>query len=625
MNLTRIIACRNSLVKVVVEVLTLFVCVTQFVVAQENDRTASYNTLRVIESGDIIGFADPSGNNVWLGVPFARPPMGDYRWRAPRQPESWAGVREALDYSSVCSQLGTVFGGASQDEFGQLIGSEDCLYLNIWVPQSMTPESIAAGERLPVMLWIHGGGNRIGAGSTFQYAEALASKHELVVVTINYRLGPFGWFLIPEINEQLLGSEAQRQQEDLSGNYGTLDIIESLRWVQRNIENFGGDKDRVTIFGESAGGQDVYSMLVSPVSEGLFHRAISQSGGVLTISAPEASNYLDDEQPGHFNSSGEITLELAILENNLSDRNVAKSWVASQNSNSLSEWLRAKSSAEVFGALKGEGVDYGVQEMPNVIRDGYVIPAVESWELYTNHLHDKGVPLIAGTNRDEVKLQYSSNPDFVDASGAVPRIKDVGDYTRVTQYISKLWRTFGTDLPSRNITQAGGAPVYAYRFDYDQLAESPVFSLKDLLGAHHGAEIAYAFGAPPQTSMRYPEEYQGERNALADAMSSYWANFAYTGAPGRGREGNLPVWQAWSNETEGPKLQVFASEEDGGIHQISSEATITSVIAEMENDAALAGDGEATCYLISRVFADQVGDWAINSTSSQIIENHRCN
>jgi para-nitrobenzyl esterase len=196
------------------------------------------------------------------------------RWRAPLAAAPWTGTRTATAMGSPCIQFWGPISGLKGHE-GDVVGAEDCLYLNIWAPAAASTP--AADERLPVMVWIHGGGNTIGTGNTYNGSH-LAGSQKVVVVTINYRLGVLGWLSHPALREGAANAA------DASGNYGVLDMIEALRWVQKNIAAFGGDPANVTVFGESAGGHDVFALLASPLAKGLFQRAIVQSGSLRTSS-----------------------------------------------------------------------------------------------------------------------------------------------------------------------------------------------------------------------------------------------------------------------------------------------------------------------------------------------------
>ena len=231
-----------------------------------------------ISSGQIQG--QMNGNIYeFLGIPFATPPVGDMRWKAPVEPDDWTEILNTTDFSPVCPQKKYEQG----DTTATMEGDEDCLYLNVWSPQ------LDAGD-LPVMVFIHGGGNQQGGasqetGGTVMYdGKNLAERGNVVVVTIQYRLGPLGFLVHPGLDAE--------NEEGISGNYGILDQILALKWVQKNISLFGGDPDKVMIFGESAGGVDVGDLLVSPLAAGLFSRAVIQSA------APVVSLYSDAKSHG---------------------------------------------------------------------------------------------------------------------------------------------------------------------------------------------------------------------------------------------------------------------------------------------------------------------------------------
>nr|MCS5636990.1 carboxylesterase family protein [Myxococcota bacterium] len=250
---------------------------------------------RTLTGGDVVGYRAANGALAWLGIPYAAPPVGPLRWRAPRPSPAWPGLLEATRFGSACPQRGSWLGGAPPEAVGELFGSEDCLFVNVWAPAEVPAEG------LPVMLWIHGGGNVNGHGGFYDFSQ-MAERFDLVMLTFNYRLGGLGWFYHPA-----LWSEDD-DALDRSGNFGLLDQVALLRWVQENIGVFGGDPDRVTLFGESAGGQDTLALMVSPVSAGLFRGAIAQSGYTSSVTPAEASQPMDTMSPGKNGSSGEMLL-----------------------------------------------------------------------------------------------------------------------------------------------------------------------------------------------------------------------------------------------------------------------------------------------------------------------------
>ncbi len=263
--------------------------------ARREQRKPDPASRRVTRSGTIVGFQADYGSHAWLGIPFARPPVGALRWRAPQPPEPWFGTREAMVFGSACAQLGGD---------GKQVGEEDCLYLNVYSPPFTEAEVPKEGARLPVMLWIHGGSNIHGKGD--RDGGNLAATQKLIVITTNYRLGPFGWFR----HAALRGEDSN--DLDRSGNFGTLDLIQALQWIHENVAAFGGDPGNITISGQSAGGANVFSLLLAPPARGLFHRAIVESGGPGTYPTAMGENFTDDAEPGHANSSNEVLVRLLI-------------------------------------------------------------------------------------------------------------------------------------------------------------------------------------------------------------------------------------------------------------------------------------------------------------------------
>ncbi|MBM3132350.1 MAG: carboxylesterase family protein, partial [Chloroflexi bacterium] len=246
--------------------------------------------------GSVKGFPDESETWVWKAIPFAKSPVGELRWKAPRDPDPWEGVMEKTEFCSPCMQYNAL-GGRS------MLGSEDCLYLNVWRPQSEE-------SALPVYVWIHGGGNSSGSAAYIPtyYGTNVAHKSDMVYVSVNYRLGPLGWFTHPALRNG--------DPDDDSGNYGTLDLIQALEWIRDNIAAFGGDPDRVTITGESAGAMNVLSLIISPRAKGLFHRAVVQSGQAVAIPVADGEA-----------SAEEVLLKLSMNDGSAADRNAAEFWI----------------------------------------------------------------------------------------------------------------------------------------------------------------------------------------------------------------------------------------------------------------------------------------------------------
>ena len=525
---------------------------------------AAEQTRRSIATGDLVGYVDAGGTHAWLGIPFAKPPVGDLRWRAPRAPDAWQGVRNALTVGAQCPQRGL---GGGENASGT--GEEDCLYLNVWAPGDLAGQ----GRRVPVMFWIHGGGNHIGAGGTSIYNGAnLASTHEVVVVTINYRLGPLGWLAHPGLRDGV-------DPADGSGNYGTLDIIAALHWVRMNVAQFGGDPGNITIFGESAGGWNVLTMMVSPLAAGLYHKAIVESGGVALMPLSDAENYFDDDVPGNRMSSRELVNNLLLhdglmlQDGKAADRAAAEAAQNAMTDAEVAEYLRSKTSDEILLAQSGGG--FGA---PTIFGDGHVLPKDTQIDaLFTDADNYNVTPVILGTNRDEMKLFLAFSPASTERLFGIPyKVRDGASYHRAAAYSSDAWKVRGVDSLAAPLRDTQGPTVFAYRFDWDELRTLLTLDLAELLGAAHAFELPFVFGNFDIVDrlMIIEDDVIPARDRLSKAMMSYWAEFAHTGNPGRGRDGAEVQWTTWDNDESSNRLMILDSENDGGIRMSSLHLTI---------------------------------------------------
>jgi para-nitrobenzyl esterase len=456
------------------------------------------------------------------------------------------------------------------------MGSEDCLYLNVYAPR-FEPEAVSGGEkRLPVMFWIHGGGNSIGDARVYD-AGRIALRHQLVVVTVQYRLGVFGWFAHPSLR----GEGAT--QDDRSGNYGTLDLVRALGWVRENIPAFGGDPERVTVFGESAGGRNTLSMLLSPRAAGLFHRAIVQSGGIRTSTLARAEHFVDAPEPGDEWSSGEVLLKLLIRDGEAEDREGAKARLAAMSDAEVAGYLRGKSAYELLSVYQGNRLG-GMYSFPQMPRDGVVLPEREAIDALARPGGYNRVPVILGSNRDENKLFMAFASPYVTRLFKIPLwVSDERLYDLEAEYAALMWKAAGVDEPATAMRSVQGPSVWAYRFDWD---EQPTLLWSDyskLFGAAHAMEIPFVFGHFDlgwATRFLFDEEKRPGYEDLSKSMMSYWAEFAHNGDPGRGRDGEEPHWTAWDDSSgEAAKFIVFDSEEGGGL-RMSSEAVTREVVIE---------------------------------------------
>ena len=437
----------------------------------------------------------------WKGIPFAQPPE---RWKAPQPPANW-GALIANTFGSMCPQYaGQTF-----------IGSEDCLYLNVWRPRTQE-------RNLPVYFWIHGGGNSAGSGSDpWYHGNKLAPRANMVVVTINYRLGPLGWFVLPQ------GLQDGDPLDD-SGNYGTLDIIQALRWVRVNIAAFGGNPNNIVIAGESAGANDVCTLLISPEAKGLFHKAISESGG-----------FFHDT---HSMDAGRLSAQEAIVRMGCLD----------PDPTTLKACLMSKTAAEVCSVYPLKVVGGKPTLDPDVFferfTDGAVISALGKDALKDPETYNQ-VPTILGTTKEEWKL-------FMLGLYHNPLTDD--EYQDLALDISMQWQQAGVDDLARAMTANKGQPgVYAYEFDYGAYNETgynawpPPLNIR--FGAWHSLEIPFIFGswtAYPFGAVIFRADNQEGWEALSNSMVEYWSTFARTGHP---FDPTGVLWRPWSNEDGGPK------------------------------------------------------------------------
>jgi len=474
--------------------------------------------------GLVTGYSDKN-TWCWKGIPYATPPVRQLRWKAPLDPIPWHGTRKTRKFGSSATQI-MLFLGPS--------GSEDCLYLNIWRPQ--TPET-----ELPVYLYIHGGGNSIGSSNaSAYYGNAVAGRSNLLYISVNYRLGAMGWFMHPSVT-------GNGSPEDQSGNYGTLDLVKSLEWVQDNITAFGGDPNNVTIAGESGGAFNVLSLLASPVAKGLFHRAIVESGLSLIWSTQDA-----------IAQSDRLLCALLVKDRRARNEKEAKDLIDKMSDDEIDEYFRSKSAFTITKNIPAR--DFGMADWRTIFKDGTVLPE-EGYDVFSSEKWENKVPVIIGCTKDEMKL-------FGYVRKTPP--KNTRDYDFVWRYHSMLWRANGVDYVARKMTSNDNVPVYVYRFDWgsidsDGLSVLPGNKGREL-GAHHAAEIPFFLGmGTDQLALligkTHTKQNQPGRERLTDLCMSYLANFARTGNPNRE---DLHRWPAWDNTEGTDKVLVL----DAGLNDL---------------------------------------------------------
>ncbi|MFB3776673.1 MAG: TAXI family TRAP transporter solute-binding subunit [Bryobacteraceae bacterium] len=454
-----------------------------------------------VEGGLVEGTSE-DGLTVYRGIPFAAPPVGELRWRAPEPVAKWDGVKRADKFGPACMQ-----GGPSGSSPAGM--SEDCLYLNVWTPAK------SAGERIPVLVWIYGGGFSGGATSIPTYSGEKLAKRGVVLVSIAYRVGPLGFLAHPGLSAE--------SKLKVSGNYGLLDMIAGLQWIQKNIAAFGGDPKRVTIFGESAGGIAVSMLCASPLAKGLFHGAISQSGG--SFGPP---------RPGGM--PGENMQRLADAER--AGENYAKGAGASSVAD-----LRKLSAEQVQTTSRGQrGLGWP-------IIDGRVIPD-DQYKLYEARRYND-TPVLIGYNSDEgLSFSVPKTPQaYVESvrqrygpfAEKLLKLYPVGE-TTVPKTARDLMRdaAFGwhTWAWARLQSKTGKGKVFYYYFD--QHPEYPPGHEREGQGTPHGADVAFVF---EHLDVPNRQAAPGDQE-LSAAMAAYWTNFAKRSDP---NGDGLPAWPAFSD------------------------------------------------------------------------------
>ena len=499
----------------------------------------------------------------WNDIPYAQPPIGDLRWKAPREIINSDLNIEPKD-NNFCIQETSSLGGSAQFSTEDISGSEDCLYLDI-----LAPHDNEIGNKLPVMFWIHGGGNTSGLKDLYDFSQ-MVRKHDVIIVRINYRLGPFGWFTHPAIQDLQEGI-------DQTSNFGTLDIIAALDWVQKNISLFGGDKDNVTIFGESAGGHNVYSLIASKKAKGLFHKAIAMSGYTTSISQKDAYKQNKESSTSDY-SSWEVV-------NHITNGNQAD-----MSKEEIRKTLLSLSGKEFFEIYANRE---SYQELPLLTRDDIVIPAIGLREALSKNELINNVPIIAGSNADEVKLWLATAEYFVDLEYSfigsilnIPKVKlnNEDAFEAFNYYRSASWKIRGVDEPLRSLHEAKNTNLYSYRFDWDDHRRRIVGDFKKLIGAAHATEIPLLAGNTelvggfPLSSLIYPASFS--KSYTSKNMMKFWSNFAKNGSPGI--SSNSILWEPYDLNSNNPSFIILDKKSE--LRMSSDSLSFKSLAEELYKD-----------------------------------------
>ncbi|MEJ8815005.1 carboxylesterase family protein [Variovorax ureilyticus] len=551
------------------------------------------DVMRDTQFGKVVGIddSDRTGTLAWKGVPFAKPPVGDLRWKAPVDPEAWHRPLATQQFANACAQYGRIYGPGANNRYdatigttlNQAVGSEDCLYLNIWRPAKTERkggngddnpgQGNDKGEDLPVIVFVHGGSDVSGYTADPVYdGAALARAANAVVVTVNYRLGIFGFLDLPQLKAGTGGVGD-------SGNFALLDIVKALEFVRGNIDAFGGDPRNVTLMGQSAGAINVYALQTSPLvtnaRQPLFHRLVPLSGGISLASNLPPGRIPTLNPKSTYAAQGSALLTQQIIADGLaSDAASAAAYAASQTPAQIAAYLRSKSPAALFSTLLTRLAPLGLAGS-GPIPDGIVLPVDPIAAIQAgNYLR---VPVLAGNTRDEAKLfpsflalspalggvsgrlvsdavlfstQFGYNPDAPPTitigqwipSVYLPVTTPVTGFNAKTDLLNQIFFIASRDNVL-NALKAQQNEVWYYRFDWD---EEPA-PWNDIYGAAHAFDLAFIFGnfGPSLFSnIANSTANKPGRLDLSDAMMKSLGAFARRGDP------NAPAalgvtWQPW--------------------------------------------------------------------------------
>ncbi len=545
--------------------------------------------------GPIVGSddSDTNGTYSWKGVPFAKAPVGDLRWKAPVDPEGWRKPRKTQAFGNACVQYGRIYGPGANNRYdttigttlNQAVGSEDCLYLNIWAPADRRGDD-SRGDRddhdhghhddanggRPVIVFVHGGSNVSGYTADPVYdGAALARAANAVVVTVNYRLGIFGFFSLAQLKS---GTDAQ---ED-SGNFALLDIIKALQFIRHDIAKFGGNPSNITLMGQSAGAVNVYALLTTPATVNarprLFHRAVPLSGGISLASNLPPGRLPTLNTAAFYTAQGNQLLVQQVVADGLApDLAAAAAWVASQTPEQVAAYLRSKSPAALLLTLLTKLAALGLAGS-GPIPDGTMLPTDPIGAIAAgNYLR---VPVLAGNTRDEGKLfptfltllggpsgrlvtdkqlfdiQFAYQPDAAPQitveqwipAAYLPVTTPVTGFNAKTELLNQLFLVAAADNALATLKSQQNE-VWYYRFDWDQ--EPAPFN--DIYGAAHAFDLAFVFGnfGPSLFSnIANSTANRPGRLALSRAMMASLGAFARRGDPNSPQALGVtwPIWPA---------------------------------------------------------------------------------
>jgi para-nitrobenzyl esterase len=458
-----------------------------------------------IKTGRIEGLTK-AGVTSFKGIPFAAPPVGNLRWRAPQPAAKWSGVRKATQYGHDCMQVPSIFSNSP---------SEDCLYANVWVPENH-------GQNLPVMVWIYGGAWVVGGSSLTAFDGSELARKGIVFVSFNYRLGRFGSFAFPALTKE--------GKNGPLGNYGYMDLIAALKWVQRNIAAFGGNPHQVTIFGQSAGGFAVHALMTSPLARGLFQRAMVESGG---------GGFMRNCTGLSTGMNGRASAEQMGV-------NFAKNNGIDGDDDAALEKMRALPAEAILDGLTAANLETAASTYAGPMIDGKLVvgqPPILYQEGKYQH-----VPMVVGANNGDASVSRATSEEELFASfGADAEAAKKAYDAATSKSFPVLRNSVGADAlfvgPERFAAQtlsSHGDKVWEYRFSY-----VPIPARKFVQGAPHGGETPFVFDSATWYTANM--KLAPEDEEMAHKMSTYWANFVKTGDP---NSAGLPSWPSYESSTD---------------------------------------------------------------------------
>jgi para-nitrobenzyl esterase len=531
--------------------------------------------IAVTEYGIVEGSIQTQQHTIqWLGIPYAKPPIGPLRWQAPQPPTSWKEPLKVTKFSSACTQLGTMYGPANdgfsqdlslRDTFGLPVGSEDCLYLNIQRPFN-------TNKKLPVVVYLHGGSNIAGAGSLYDGSELV--QQDVVFVTVNYRLGLFGW-----LNHPALKSGTNNLSD--SGNFGTLDVLQALTFVHNNIEAFGGDPSNVTLMGQSAGASNAFSMMVSPAAKDLFKRVVMLSPGGLNQTPKVGADYANG-----------LLVTLVIMNQLAADQASAVAFFATKNAEWIKTFLYSNSASTLLTATS---LVPALRVAPSIFVDGLVQPADPYSAVAAGQFNN--VPLLIGNTHEEGKL-YTQSGMIVDSPTLWGMLlsfnPDDPASTPVTLENVIKPELLPADRPQQGTCGAAGfvaggyndfanlcgaavstaqfktitnqllpllsskqPQVYAYEWSWNQQP----YPWNIIHGSAHAGDIGFWLGHFNIALFNngYSQTNQPGRLALSDAMMKSLVAFARNDDPNHAGLGD--TWLPWSPSAGAPKRFLFDADD----------------------------------------------------------------